>query len=863
MNENDAEDLRAWLHGDHHFLGRIWKAFYSSPLKTPASPSLSDKTPKDPTDNRQKKHYDYQERVYFFAVNGNHFRPPEDPACPIPPAHEALTPQCRTKLSYADFLDWAISAQSSSEQPFLKLFSRIALGLSKTDPTVILEPGQIYHKEKDLLSPTGAVMNDGIARMSRALARKVAECLNLDELPSSFQGRFGSAKGMWIVDVHDDGLDKSIWIETYPSQRKWDCDFQDPHHRTFEVRSYSKELRSANLNQQFIPILTHQAKDPTAVKNTIVECIKTGLCADLAELRDAFPDSRDLLLWLQRAGFMSTFSRQSQGQIPYLGRVPDDEGERACATLLSGFDAKCQYTSNLFWKMAERKADDLKLSMKIQIPCSAYAYMVLDFDGILAPDEIHLSFSTKFQAGDFSDTNIEGVDVLVGRSPAHFPSDIQRVRAVSKPELRRLKDVVIFPSTGDTSLADLLSGGDYDGDMAWVCWDQSIVGGFQNAEPPPKYDFVEEGYLTKNRARFSDIVRGHDGDMDKACEDFRIEGLSFAMEPSLLGKCTKYKEKLTYWTNSVDSEQAVLVSNLLGELVDQKKAGTTFTEDNWLRFRQERLQCPIKYESPEYEKERASDACREKLPKDKHVLDYIKFDVAKKVVDRALEDVHHARAAREPLAYDEHVCQVYREWDMIARDSNTRKSMMATLRADLYDLEKKWTESVNENKGFRERVTLHYERWVKIAPPVRVRGNSVVKQLKGLHDRFVPLGVAYYQTLDDDDWTAPFSHWSLLKASTTFHMFYSKRLDFAWYMAGKQILALKANVISNKPEYQRSSASTVVPYMMPLLKPDGKAIAKLAAKRKAAAAAAESDLEDKLDEAEDYWDEVGTVIDDC
>jgi len=78
-------------------------------------------------------------------------------------------------------------------------------------------------------------MNDGIGRMSLALMQKVRSSLNLSELPSAIQGRLGSAKGMWIVD--NSRPPDVIWIEIYPSQEKWECDWDDPAHRTLEVRS--------------------------------------------------------------------------------------------------------------------------------------------------------------------------------------------------------------------------------------------------------------------------------------------------------------------------------------------------------------------------------------------------------------------------------------------------------------------------------------------------------------------------------------------------------------------------------------------------------------------------------------------------
>lgn len=178
----------------------------------------------------------YQRRVYFFATNGNNFRMPYTRGS-IPPPEEALTPNTRTQLKLSGLLEWAIRLQHNAKQPVSKLFSRLALSLSPTYPTVVLERGQIRHRPKDL--GVQAVMNDGIGRMSRSLAHKIARWLGLTETPVCFQGRFGCAKGIWIINTDDD-LSDDDWIETYPSQRKWDCDFQDLEFRRFDVKNWPR-----------------------------------------------------------------------------------------------------------------------------------------------------------------------------------------------------------------------------------------------------------------------------------------------------------------------------------------------------------------------------------------------------------------------------------------------------------------------------------------------------------------------------------------------------------------------------------------------------------------------------------------------
>lgn len=214
-DESFFEDLIQWLTGAPHDLcGRYWRPFYTKDggAREPV---------KDLSFGPEKKKV-YQNRVYFFAERG--------PGLSHVPLHLML--------------HWLLDFKQAENrrQPVLKLFQRIAIGkshgnayirfgptsnhtgthstiaLSTTSPTVVFEPSQIRHRSKDILSPSGKVMNDGVARMSRAVARQIRDRLALRTCPSAVQGRLGSAKGMWVIDVTD--TSDKVWIETYPSQRK-------------------------------------------------------------------------------------------------------------------------------------------------------------------------------------------------------------------------------------------------------------------------------------------------------------------------------------------------------------------------------------------------------------------------------------------------------------------------------------------------------------------------------------------------------------------------------------------------------------------------------------------------------------------
>ena len=59
---------------------------------------------------------------------------------------------------------------------------------------------------------------------------------------------------------------------------------------------------------------------------------------------------------------------------------------------------------------------------------------------------------------------IVGTEVLVTRNPCLHPGDLQKFKAVQYEELSHLVDCIVFPTQGQRPSADMMSGGDLDGD---------------------------------------------------------------------------------------------------------------------------------------------------------------------------------------------------------------------------------------------------------------------------------------------------------------------------------------------------------------------------------------------------------------
>ncbi|KAH7329479.1 RNA dependent RNA polymerase-domain-containing protein [Stachybotrys elegans] len=784
---NGHDKVVSWLTQErHHFLGRVWNAFFMRTVDKP------------------EKRF----QVYFFATDGDSFTNPTAPG--PPPPTEALDLENRTKLGLDGLLTWALNLPANvSEQPPLKLFCRLALSVGRTVPTITLELRQIRHR-KDITSPK--IMNDGIGRISRSLTAKIAKRLGSDEIPAAFQARFGSAKGMWMVDVEDDGLVEDDWIEIYESQKKWKCDYTDVHHRTFEVKSWPGRPSPASANQQLIPILEEQSLDKKAMRETLAKHLLAHIQERLVMEESALNDPRVCRLWLQQ-DLIGT-KHQAADFISFTGGLPDRDAHIVSFLLDSGFSpTKLSFLKDIIEKIKKDRINALDTKINFTIPQSTSLLMLADFSGTLEEGEIYVAFSTDFEVEDYTDSRLDDIDVLVARMPAHYPSDIQKARAVSPKALRKLRNVVVFSMKGERPLADLLSGGDYDGDRAWICWDPDIVSNFVSVDVPKTPDLLEAGYLRKSPLKAHDL-QSTDGNVEYFCRRFIYESFRFTMNESILGVCTSFKEKYCYHFGiRISDPKIVILSRLLGDLVDQVKQGIIFEWADWKRFQKEVLGYdppPSKsLPEPHYNITKAKESSYRRLGRYDSILDFLRFNVAVPATKEAMIKSDRALQGIRPVKYDEDLTYLYNYFEAQEKDFESFKTVRVKLREDLETHYGQWRDTVNQNL-FTERVMMTHRAWVDIAPDPKVVASCPALRIF--------LGI-----WGDDHHNS--SMWMLLKASTTFHKFYNGNEKFAWRMAGRQLALLKGLRLSRKLSAGGPSAAVLVtPDMWAALRPNKKFI---------------------------------------
>lgn len=667
------ESIASWLtRNDHYLLGRTWRAFYVEEVKT-----------------KRKVKGESRFRVELFAIDGDDF----DHGYQITPvvAPPGQQNDSYTPMSVDALLEWHMPKTANANQSNCKLFQRISLGLSKTFATVKLKPTQVLRLRDD---PTRTAMNDGCALISRTLANQICDQLGITTAtPSCFQGRMAGAKGLWMVDCHRSSItslnDDGIWIQIsdsqlkiHPHPREW-ADPVDEEKLTFEVVNWAKPLHPVDLNIQLLAILEYGGN----VKEYIAKLTRDGMQSlydDFLEvLRSNSPVvCRALLQKLRLSGEDGT------GKARRLEQWVTSDAEAIIRFSEAGFaprdffPLRMKIRKYLTWLLG-RHVEELK----IQVPLSTYAYCIADPYGVLGPGEVHFGFSNNWRdpQGQFEDNLLDGVDVLVGRVPAHLPSDIQRRKAVWKTELRHFKDVIVFPTTGTFPLAGMLSGGDYDGDKPWICWDPVIVEGFQNS-PMPSDKYSAEYYgLTKHSVPMASL---------KSTEDFLESVFDFNLNLSNLGRCTFEHEKLAY-DESVGFPKAKELACLLGHLVDGRKGGVHLSEQAWKKYR--------KTISPE---QRALPAYRnpERRSKPSNIVDYLTFNVAQSELRRILSGLNEAFPENDSQnQLDDDLIRPWSEANEASKSNSEHgqelKDALGEVKRSIDELYKQWNQGHSASTG--------------------------------------------------------------------------------------------------------------------------------------------------------------------
>ncbi|KAJ4286996.1 hypothetical protein N0V90_012877 [Kalmusia sp. IMI 367209] len=331
------------------------------------------------------------------------------------------------------------------------------------------------------INRNGYCFTDGVGKISTFLAQMAAKELGLpnafDDPPSLFQFRLAGCKGVLALDPKI----RSHVVHIRPSQHKFEAE-----NGGLEVIRASA-LSFACFNRQLIIILStlgvpdyvfiqkqqqmvNDLERATVIENVALERLQRNIDLNQTTLTmagmilDGFMRTEEpfimSLLQLWRAyhhKFLKEKARIVIEKGAYVLGCVDET-----ATLRGHYeDPQCRHDATR----------DEKLST---LP------------------EIFLQISDTSENAQSAKKGhyrvVEGICVLA-RNPSLHAGDVRVVRAVDAPRLHHLKNVVVFPQTGDRDIPNMCSGGDLDGDDYIVLWDEDLIPKTIN-EPP--MDFTPE-----------------------------------------------------------------------------------------------------------------------------------------------------------------------------------------------------------------------------------------------------------------------------------------------------------------------------------------------------------------------------------
>jgi RNA-dependent RNA polymerase len=312
-------------------------------------------------------------------------------------------------------------------------------------------------RQVDDIMRNGQCFTDGVGLISEFLSKLIMGEMTLDvfDKPTAFQFRMGGCKGVLAVWPQAKGME----VHVRPSQEKFKSDFRGLEIVRCAARS------TATLNRQTIPLL---------------ECLGVPRQVFLKLLKDQ-------INWFENAKHDNSVAIELLTKF-----VDENQSSLILAELLkAGFKTDGNqepFALNIFNLWVSWSFRLLREKARIHVPKSAFVLGCVDESGTLRGHSIDTEGSAVKDEDQLpqiflqlTDPNhngqteiIKGV-CIVGRNPSLHPGDIRVVQAVDAPELRHLKDVVVFSSKGDKPVPSMLSGGDLDGDDFFIIWDAGLI----------------------------------------------------------------------------------------------------------------------------------------------------------------------------------------------------------------------------------------------------------------------------------------------------------------------------------------------------------------------------------------------------
>ncbi|KAL9021691.1 MAG: hypothetical protein Q9185_001055 [Variospora sp. 1 TL-2023] len=314
--------------------------------------------------------------------------------------------------------------------------ARIGQTFTETSVSVPVDPASVQ-VVKDV-ERNGRVFSDGVGTCSMSVLKTLQATQSPSAIPATvFQIRFAGAKGMVSLDTR---LEGNILV-LRPSMIK----FRGSKDSSIEICGVASKMLPLVLNRQLIKIL-----EDLNIPNNAFQQLQD---AAIDELRNSVSSVENAAALLEKHDVgLATQTTWLVRKIHSLGFALSDD----------------VFFRDLLDAVILIQLQELKY--KTRLPT-------------LAEGEVYCSWIDKE-----GHVNCASGIVVVARSPALHPGDIQTAKAITVPQdspLNWLHNCIVFSSRGPRDLPSQLAGGDLDGDLYHVSWDKGLIP--QSCQKPASY----------------------------------------------------------------------------------------------------------------------------------------------------------------------------------------------------------------------------------------------------------------------------------------------------------------------------------------------------------------------------------------
>lgn len=314
-------------------------------------------------------------------------------------------------------------------------------------------------KSLPVVERNGRDFGDGVGTISRVLLEEVWRVYGTRRLlkPTILQIRFQGAKGVVSLDSRLQGRQLLLRsnMKKFESPNSWDLEICGAAFRPLPMI----------LNRQLIKIL-----EDLGVRSNVFLDLQTYAVNKLRCMTTSAMNTATLLESIEMA---------KATRVPSLIKMLDE----------IGLDYHGDHFLYSIVEMAVvHHLRDIKYRGRIPVEQGVTLYGIMDETGELQEGEVYVATEAGPEGGR---DDIPRDNIIVTRSPAMHPGDVQIVNAVAVSDcspLKKLSNVVVFSQHGARDLPSQLSGGDLDGDIYNVIWDKRLKS--INAAVPADYPRV-------------------------------------------------------------------------------------------------------------------------------------------------------------------------------------------------------------------------------------------------------------------------------------------------------------------------------------------------------------------------------------